>query len=513
MAVTQYIGARYVPKIYDNPDDNTNNWKQGVEYEPLTMVSYAGGAYTSKVPVPASAANPADAPQYWAYMGSSSGQITTNTNNISRIQHALANATEAGNVCTTARNENDLVWIDGTLYKCTAAIAVNDAYVDGINITPVLDALKGLVDDIDALDTSLRGAMATLAENVTEQIDDFRQEINRPEKYIFLGDSYNESYHHGGWGSYIISMLGLTQGTNVWNVASAGAGMANGMLLTAIQNTAATMTADQKNGITKILISSGANDWAATEANIVAGFQALENYLISTFPNAEIILVGGEWAYATQAEREGILSAYNSYAIANRYMKFISKAFLLFLDPYFLEDDMTHPTENGMYHYAMLLKNILLDGNTFTRAYANLSAIIDTTVTGGNNSQYPIYGDISEAGIHVFNNTPVQMGWTTPIHIGHNTPTKIGEISTVNNLFEREATIYGTFFAAYQLNGSSSASYGLFNGRLIVRKQDNARKWDVLVASDSFLPGINGYEFDAFGIYPCFNVMLDITKN
>ena len=98
MAVTQYIGARYVPKIYDNPDDNTNNWKQGVEYEPLTMVSYAGGAYTSKVPVPASAANPADAPQYWAYMGSSSGQITTNTNNISRIQHAIANATKAGNI-------------------------------------------------------------------------------------------------------------------------------------------------------------------------------------------------------------------------------------------------------------------------------------------------------------------------------------------------------------------------------------------------------------------------------
>lgn len=502
MPVTQYIGARYVPIIYQNPDDNTNNWKQGVTYEPLTIVSYAGGSYTSKSAVPAGAANPVDAPEYWVSIGLYSGQTSINTNNISLIQHALANATEAGYVCTTARAEGDLVWINGTLYRCTADVAVDDAYVDGINITPVLDALKGLSDDID-----------DLAENVTDQIDEVRQEINRPEKYIFLGDSYNESYHHGGWGSFIIATLGLTVGTNVWNVAQSGAGMANGMFLTAIQNAAASMTQDEKNGITKILISSGANDWNASEVNIVSGFQALETYLISTFPNAEIILVGGEWAYATQAEREGILNAYNSYAIANRHMKFINKAFLLFLDPYFLEDDMTHPTEVGMYHYAMLLKNILLGGNTSTRAYSNLSAIIDTTMTGGNTSNYPVYGDISEAGIHVFNNTPVQMGWTNTIHIGHNTPTKIGEISTVNNLFERDATIYGTFFAAYQLNGSSSASYGIFNARLIVQKQANARKWDVLIASDSFLPGVNSYEFDAFGIYPCFNVMLDITKN
>lgn len=511
MAVTQYIGARYVPLIYQNPDDNTNNWKQGVPYEPLTIVSYAGGSYTSKAAVPAGAANPVDAPEYWVSIGLYSGQTSINTNNISRIQHALANATEAGYVCTTARQDGDFVWIDGTLYRCTADVAVNDNYVEGINITPVLDSLKTLIDDMTQLDTTLHDDMDDLEDYVDDQINDFRAEINRPEKYIFLGDSYNESYHHGGWGSFIISQLGLTEGTDVWNVAQSGAGMANGMFLTAIQNTAATMTDDEKNGITKILISSGANDWNATEANITTGLQALEGYLISTFPNAEIILVGGEWAYATQAEREGILSAYNAYATANRYMKYINKAFLLFLDPYFLEDDMTHPTQNGMYHYAMLLKNVLLGGNSFTRFYSGLNAVINTTVTGGNVSSYPVYGDISEAGIHVFNNSPVQMGWTTPIHIGHNTATKIGEISTQNNLFEREATIYGTFFAAYDLNGSTA--YGLFNGRLIVKKQENARKWDVLVASDSFLPGITGYEFDTIGIYPCFNVMLDITKN
>lgn len=47
----QYIGARYVPKFFENPD-GSNNWLNNVAYEPLTIVSYAGNSFTSKKPVP-----------------------------------------------------------------------------------------------------------------------------------------------------------------------------------------------------------------------------------------------------------------------------------------------------------------------------------------------------------------------------------------------------------------------------------------------------------------------------
>ena len=71
MSNLQYIGARYVPKFYLNPDypapDTRNNdWKSGVDYEALTIVTYNNDSYTSKKPVPDTVGNPIDNPDYWA---------------------------------------------------------------------------------------------------------------------------------------------------------------------------------------------------------------------------------------------------------------------------------------------------------------------------------------------------------------------------------------------------------------------------------------------------------------
>ena len=53
MAVHQYIGARYVPIFY-TASDNSNDWEAGVQYEPLTIVTYLNQSYTSKKQVQAS---------------------------------------------------------------------------------------------------------------------------------------------------------------------------------------------------------------------------------------------------------------------------------------------------------------------------------------------------------------------------------------------------------------------------------------------------------------------------
>lgn len=74
MAVTQYIGARYVPLFY-TASDNTNNWEAGVQYEPLTIVTYLNQSYASKKPVPVSVGNPADNPDYWVITGAYNAQV------------------------------------------------------------------------------------------------------------------------------------------------------------------------------------------------------------------------------------------------------------------------------------------------------------------------------------------------------------------------------------------------------------------------------------------------------
>lgn len=74
MALHQYIGARYVPKFYEN-SLGTSEWVGGVIYEPLTIVTYNGNSYTSKKTVPANIGDPSGNPTYWAATGLYNAQV------------------------------------------------------------------------------------------------------------------------------------------------------------------------------------------------------------------------------------------------------------------------------------------------------------------------------------------------------------------------------------------------------------------------------------------------------
>ena len=74
--VRQYIGARYVTKIYENSvDHSTADWEANVNYEPLTLVVYNMGSYLSKKEVPATVGDPVSNPEYWVQTGYYNGQI------------------------------------------------------------------------------------------------------------------------------------------------------------------------------------------------------------------------------------------------------------------------------------------------------------------------------------------------------------------------------------------------------------------------------------------------------
>lgn len=86
MAVRQYIGARYVTKIYVNSlDPSSAEWEAGVTYEPLTLVTFSNGSYLSKKEVPGSVGDPASNPDYWVQTGFYNGQIASLQNQINSI--------------------------------------------------------------------------------------------------------------------------------------------------------------------------------------------------------------------------------------------------------------------------------------------------------------------------------------------------------------------------------------------------------------------------------------------
>lgn len=91
MSVRQYIGARYVTKIYENSlDPSSAEWEGGRYYEPLTLVTYLNSSYLSKKDVPASVGDPASNPSYWVITGAYNGQIATLQAQIDTLQAELA---------------------------------------------------------------------------------------------------------------------------------------------------------------------------------------------------------------------------------------------------------------------------------------------------------------------------------------------------------------------------------------------------------------------------------------
>lgn len=76
MSERQYIGARYVPKFYENSLGGAE-WTSNTQYEPLTIVTRNGNSYTSKKPVPSNIGAPEDNGEYWVSTGIYNEQIET----------------------------------------------------------------------------------------------------------------------------------------------------------------------------------------------------------------------------------------------------------------------------------------------------------------------------------------------------------------------------------------------------------------------------------------------------
>lgn len=81
----QYVGARYVPKFFENPDGSWD-WAAGFQYEPLTIVKYGENTYTSKKLVPDTIGSPNLNLDYWANTGNYNGYIQLINQEIQELQ-------------------------------------------------------------------------------------------------------------------------------------------------------------------------------------------------------------------------------------------------------------------------------------------------------------------------------------------------------------------------------------------------------------------------------------------
>lgn len=123
MAVTEYVGARYVPKF---SDINGGDWDNQYSYEALEIVKNGNDYYTSKIPVPPGV--PISDTTYWALTGNYNGAISTLTSRVVAVEGDIVNINKfiaANDYFVTPEDYGAVA--DGVT-DCTAAIqqAIDD---------------------------------------------------------------------------------------------------------------------------------------------------------------------------------------------------------------------------------------------------------------------------------------------------------------------------------------------------------------------------------------------------
>ena len=183
MANLQYIGARYVPKFYVNSTDPTScEWEANKSYESLTVVTYLGDSYTSRIGVPATTGNPASNPTYWAKTGEFNAAILSLQSTVNNLDNRV----------TALEGTNDYIVFIGDSYTAAGSL---DTQVNFRYSTQLAHRL-GMTEKNYAVGGSsfLNGRQYEL--QVQDAIDDFTTnnlDISLV-KYFVIGGTRNDGY-------------------------------------------------------------------------------------------------------------------------------------------------------------------------------------------------------------------------------------------------------------------------------------------------------------------------------
>lgn len=134
MAVTEYIGARYVP-IFGRVDEESVIWDNSSPYEPLTIVLYQGNSYTSRQYVPAGIDISNEL--YWAETGNYNGQIEAYRNAVFLFDGRIDDLEEG------LENTNE------TLTQAIQDLDSNLTTLIGDNYTTLDNKINGVQADVD----------------------------------------------------------------------------------------------------------------------------------------------------------------------------------------------------------------------------------------------------------------------------------------------------------------------------------------------------------------------------
>lgn len=211
MAVKQYIGARYVPIFYTDSNGG-NAWESGVQYEPLTIVTYLNQSYTSKKTVPASVGNPASNSEYWVITGGYNSQVAQLTEDVQELGEVVEDWRVTKIISIGASINLDTSGVLSGGFPALAFAALNmsadDYYNSAVGGSGFTTGTKTFEDQLDdailALDDTFKNARGRII--VTGGMNN---DINNGASYLAAVDDF-VSKAHTNFPKFTIEFLPLS---------------------------------------------------------------------------------------------------------------------------------------------------------------------------------------------------------------------------------------------------------------------------------------------------------------
>lgn len=359
MAVRQYVGARYVPKFYQNSTDPSGTeWEGNRSYEALTVVSYNNDSYTSKIPVPAGIGNPAKNPTYWARTGAYNAQVEQYRQEAVKTEE---NITEQFNQLKTDTEQT--------------------VQTETTNRENTDNEIK---ESVQQVQEQANETQSNLTAEITERkTADNNLLFGYAKKYIIIGDSYATVLECGenNWANTLALILG-TERCTIKSQGGAGFSVTGNSFLDLLK----TVTAN--NEITDIIACGGANDFTYTIENNINSIKDFCTYALQNFPNAivHIGMIGNskpsfkDYAYNR--------TSYVSTIYAYKQLTGIPNAVYINGSEYLNLDmgqwkDQTHPIEEQSLKIGYGIYRSLKTGNA-QATYADKNIIPTLTIGEGN---------------------------------------------------------------------------------------------------------------------------------
>ena len=311
MATRQYIGARYVPKFYQNSVDGSTQWESNVVYEPLMYVTLTNGhMYISKKQVPATVGSPVNNIDYWLDIGSYNGFIEQLQNEIDDINNVTIPAVQGSVALKQDITDNNLTTTDKTIVGAINELANGKQDKTDNTLTTTDKTVVGAINELDSdkqdktdntlttTDKTVVGAINELntgVQTLTNVTNDIAYTKLNGRRIVILTDSYGQAPTGETFYDQLLATYPeFVDQDNIFMFAYGGAGfVSSGNIyewekLFFDSNDYQNVT--NRDTITDFYVLGGCNDAGenVSQANINTNAISLMTLIKSNFPNARV---------------------------------------------------------------------------------------------------------------------------------------------------------------------------------------------------------------------------------